>query len=61
MRGVAVLCWLYVRRPYPMLCVWVYRGLCCVDTEVAVWWFRVSGMYASARRCEAALRKIGSA
>lgn len=61
MRGVVITCWLFVRYPWTMLAVYVHRGLLWVDADAAAWWFEVSGLFAAARRCEVALRKIGSA
>jgi hypothetical protein len=59
-RGILLLVGLYLRHPYPMLCLWVYRGLRAVDTEAAGWWFRVSGLQASADRSREQLKKFSA-
>ncbi len=61
MRGVVITCWLFMRNPTAVLAVYVFRLLLVVDARAARWWFHASGLYAAARRCEAALHETDSA
>lgn len=50
MRGVFLLVGLYLRNPWFVCELWIFRGLSLVDVAAACWWFRVSSLQARARR-----------